>query len=416
MKRRFLVLACILGLGASAGAGATGPETSRDILVTFENHGARPLSGGFGAPFHNRARYAISTAARRDAAAIEAEYTLVAIDQWPIRSLSVFCVVYRIPAHLDRDTVVARLNADRRVESAQPLQRFRTAADPVGAYNDQYAGLQYGLSAMGIAAAHRYSRGANVRVAVVDAMVDTGHEDLEGRIARSEIFTDAHSEPMAEHGTAIASLIAANANNATGIVGVAPGAIIEMFVACWREEGSSKAVCDSFTLAKALDAVLEDPPEIVNLSLIGPYDPLLARLLERAHRAGVILIAASSAGARPDANFPASMDAVIGVASSNPQPRVMPASFRGSGTDEIFAFGTQIMVALPNDEYDFRSGSSLAAAQVSGIAALLLSVSPRLSSEAVRALLDGSQDRTSGSPIVNACMALYLDDQSRVCR
>jgi subtilisin family serine protease len=413
-------LALIL-LGVAGSANASDDEPSdRDILVTFENDGERAVSGGFGAPFRHRLRYSISAEAERDAAAIEHEYALIELDRWPIRSLAVVCIVYRLSENQDRDDILARLNADSRIESAQPFNRFETAAGPIDGYNDKYAALQYGLAAMGIIAAHKYSRGANVRVAVVDGPADINHEDLQGRIARTEIFADIDDEEIAAHGTAIASLIAANANNAKGIVGVAPDAQIEMFVACWAQARSEQAVCNSFTLAKALDALLADPPDIVNLSLVGPYDPLLERLLRRAHDAGVILIAASAEGGSAGDDFPASMETVIGIASANQRPHVLPANIQPSPSRhprDIFSLGNQIMVALPNDEYDFRSGSSLAAAQITGVVALLLAVSPQISSETVRGLLfDSQRTATSGSPVVNACTVLHLADRSRVCR
>lgn len=418
MMRATAALALILSGIAGHAIASDGGPSDRDILVTFGNGSERAVSGGFGAPFRHRLRYSISAEAERNAAAVGHDYALVEVDRWPMRSLAVVCIVYRLSGKQDRDDVLARLNADSRIESAQPLNRFETAARPVDGYNDRYAALQYGLTSMGIIAAHEHSRGANVRIAVVDGPADINHEDLQGRIARMEIFADIDDEEIAEHGTAIASLIAANANNAKGIVGVAPDAQIEMFVACWTPVGSEQAVCNSFTLAKALDVLLADPPDIVNLSLVGPYDPLLERLLRRAHSAGAILIAASAEGGRAGDDFPASMETVIGIASANQRPHVLRANIEHApDPGDIFSLGNQIMVALPNDQYDFRSGSSLAAAQVSGVVALLLGVSPQISSETVRTLLVNSQKTaTVDPPIVNACTVLHLADRSRVCR
>jgi subtilisin family serine protease len=114
------------------------------------------------------------------------------------------------------------------------------------------------------------------------------------------------------------------------------------------------------------------------------------------------------------------METVIGIASANQRPHVLPANIQPSPSRhprDIFSLGNQIMVALPNDEYDFRSGSSLAAAQITGVVALLLAVSPQISSETVRGLLfDSQRTATSGSPVVNACTVLHLADRSRVCR
>ncbi|MEO0998279.1 MAG: S8 family serine peptidase, partial [Pseudomonadota bacterium] len=342
-------------------------------------------------------------------AAIETEYALTPVDEWPIRALSVYCFVYRVADAAVRDDIVARLSADPRIESAQRLNRFETSTDAAGGYDDTYASLQHGLALMGVTAAHRQSRGRGVRVAIVDGHIDVRHEELEGRIARLDVFTEAGREPDHAHGTAVASVIGARSNNARGIVGVAPEADIELLVACWSERAGRSAVCDSFTLAKALDRVLRRPPHVLNLSLTGPEDALLSRLLRRAGEAGVIIVAAAEPAAAGTASFPSSLNGVLPV---------RPASSHDAADDgqTLFAPGRQIMVAVPNNAYDFRSGSSLATAHVSGVIALLLARNPELSFEAVRTLLTDSQRQTAAAVSVNACVALNLVDGETICR
>ena len=87
------------------------------------------------------------------------------MDHWPIKSLGIYCFVYRVPATADRDAVIASLRRDQRVESVQELQQFETRADRSFTYNDTYAELQAGLVALGVPQAHRYTRGAGVRIA-----------------------------------------------------------------------------------------------------------------------------------------------------------------------------------------------------------------------------------------------------------
>jgi subtilisin family serine protease len=83
--------------------------------------------------------------------------------------------------------------------------------------------------------------------------------------------------------------------------------------------------------------------------------------------------------------------------------------------NDLFAPGDQIMVAIPDDQYDFRSGSSLAAAHVSGVIALLLSVAPGQSALSVRNILLQSQMRQSVNYSVNACEALKLTSPEFAC-
>jgi len=399
-----------------AEVGRTDP--ARDVLVTFSNDGANSVSGGISEPYRKRKRYSIGEQVRQYSAEIGNDYALVEVDRWPIRSLSVFCFVYRVPVGVKRETVVERLRADPRVESAQLVHSFATQAAPLAEYDDTYSSLQRGLEVMEIFAAHRYSRGQGVRIAIIDGDADVNHEDLKGRLSRTHLLADRDRSPDNTHGTAIASVIGANANNAKGMVGIAPDSRMELYVACWAEQGVFGAVCDSFTLAKALDTLLNDPADILNMSLVGPYDPLLARLLKELERAGVIIVAAQPSQERNARAFPASFGGVIGVDSSDQRLAARWNISSGSfPPHDICAPGDQIMVAVPDDGYDFHSGTSLSAAHVSGVVALLLAVSPNMPRDIVQSYLQESQHASeSVLPAVNACVVLQLADPSRQCQ
>ena len=406
------LLVSLLWVPLLAAAETPGADADRDILVTFENVGASRATPGGGAAYRFRKRYAVSAQVRRYAKSLASEYELVEVDHWPIKSLSIYCFVYRIPAGANRDEVIERLRQDVRVESAQPLVEFSTASGQLAErYDDTYAKLQHGLDILNVSVAHRYSTGTGVRIAIIDSKADIDHEDLRGRLGRITDFAESKKAAHAEHGTAVASVIGANANNARGIVGVAPGAKVDVFISCWEDAKSSSAVCNSFTLAKALDALLDNPPDILNMSLTGPSDTLVHRLLDKVAEAGVIIVAACASPVDASNHFPASVPAVIGVGSS-----VAETSLNDKNVAEIFAPGNQILVAVPDNEYDFRSGSSLAAAHVTGIVALLLTVSPDSNIDRVRELLQASQRHENDVFLsVNACTVLQLDDATRDC-
>lgn len=412
MNRTLTATICGLLLFAAAATRAQTTDPQRDILVTFHNDGARALSSGVTAPYRNRKRYAIGAAARRNADAVADEYALVEVDHWPIRSLSVYCFVYRVPHSQDRDSVIRSLQGDDRVESAQSLQEFETSTGNEDVYNDTHAGLQHGLTTMGIPAAHALSLGTGVRIAIIDSHAQEDHEDLEGRVRRLETFVSTEADHDTRHGTAIASVIGARANNGKGIVGVAPEAQLEIFVSCWSDATRRKAVCDSFTLAKSLDTLLDDPPDILNMSLTGPHDPLLARLISALHRADTIIVAAGDTR-----QFPASHTAVIGVLpGEGKNHESSQASVEVVSVVPLFAPGQHIMVARPDNDYDFSSGSSLAAAHVSGVIALLLALSPDLTSESALSLLQRSQVAgVVDAASINACVALQLANPANSC-
>ena len=382
-------------------------DGSRDILVTFENRGGS-VSGGISAPYRFRKRYELSERARQLSEQISNEYGFSEVDDWPIKSLSVYCFIYRLAVDDDRDDVLQRLNADVRIESAQAMNQFKTSATNALEYDDKYIDMQRGLQLLGVTTAHNHSRGKGVRIAVIDSHAAVNHEDLRGRIKSVTVFSDASRAIDNIHGTAITSVIGASANNALGIVGVAPDSEIDLLVACWADANSRGAVCDTFSLAKALDAVTEDPPEVLNMSLIGPYDPLLHRLIAKVRNDGVVIIAAGSVS---DKRFPASEKEVISVSSSDDS--MDPGT---DAADLIRAPADQIMVATPNGGYEFQSGTSIAAAHVSGIVALLISASPDVDRNSIESILRQSQrGKSSGVVAVDACRVLSLVDNTRDC-
>lgn len=411
MKRALSLALVLAAMVAPPTAATEARGDDSGILVTFDNVGASRLAARGGAPYRFRKRYGTAVTARESADAIAREYGLVAVKEWPIRSLAVLCLLYRVPNGADRADLIAMLESDDRVESAQALHVFETMDSGIS-YDDTYASLQHGLASMGIASAHRYATGGGVRVAVIDSIVDAEHEDLRGRIARLESFVDPALPAEKAHGTAVASVIGAQANNARGIVGVAPGSTLEVMTSCWADAARGKAVCDSFSLAQALDFLLLDPPQVVNLSLVGPPDPLIERLLAALDRAGAILVAAQ--GTHPGRSFPASMPGTIAVSSVPPRTDV---AVREADKHGLYAIGERVMVAVPDNAYDFRSGTSLAAAHVSGVIALLLEENPGLGAGRVADLLHASQVAESRKlEQVNACRALRLLNSANDCR
>lgn len=418
MRRAVLQVACAAAMLVAAAADASSPDPARDILVTIEDESAAQVGTGISAPYRMRKRYATEADTLRVAEALADDYQLVEIDRWPIRSLAVLCIVFRPDEGESRNDVLERLGNDARIASAQSLQEFETMLAEDSGYDDTYMSLQRALTLMDIPAAHRHTRGGGVRVAIVDSHADVEHEDLAGRVRKQRSLLGTSAVPHAGHGTAVASVIGATANNALGIVGIAPDAALEIYVACRAEEGRSEAICDSFTLAKALDEIVASRPDVLNLSLAGPHDPLLTELLAAADRAGIIAVAARGRAVRDGHRFPASLPRVIGVASSDvgDEAQVPSSPAEAAPAAGIFAPGMQIMVALPSNEYDFRSGNSLAAAHVSGVVALLMSVQPGLTFDALLGHLRTAQGgHRPHRPALNACAALRRIDPERFC-
>ncbi len=391
-------------------------DADRYIVVTLRNDPRAQAEHPGSTPrgYDAAGRYGVTSYASGEARALERKYDLREVSAWPIATLHVHCIMFALPTAVSRATVMAQLSRDRRVESVQPLNEFSTETEPeipgamarVGSaelpYNDPYAQLQVSLRELAVPAAQRHSRGAGVLVAVIDSGVDVGHPDLKGQVIARRNFVDEDDARFRSdtHGTEVVGVIAAVTDNGIGIAGIAPAARVIALKACWQSTVGPGAVCNSFTLAQALEAAIVAHADIVNMSLAGPADPLLDRIITSGAAQGVIFVGA--AGKLNSANiFPAELDAVLAV----------DAAEESSGNPRhLQAPGHDILSLVPRGHYDFASGSSLAAAEISGIVALMLAERPHLGLREIRSLLLHSS-RPVDSPAgqistVDACVAL----------
>ncbi len=132
--------------------------------------------------------------------------------------------------------------------------------------------------------------------------MDAAHPDLAGQVIRQQSFLDPAAATAGSpvdrlrHGPAVAGVIAALANNRQGIVGIAPAAHLFAMNACWPDaRDTTRSMCNTFTLAKALAAAIDARVHIINLSPAGPADLLLTRLVNHAMQRGIIVVGAAAA-------------------------------------------------------------------------------------------------------------------------
>lgn len=411
-----VTLLLLAGCATTAGPGTAARDTlalasradaAHFIVVAVANDpGPQAVHAGSSARgYSDGGGYGVSDGARRAMRALESDYHLQPVAAWPINLLHLQCAVFALPGGVTREAMLVRLQGDRRVALAEPLQDYSvrsTQADP-------YAAVQSGHERMDISQAHRMSRGRGVRIALIDTGLASDHPDLKGRIDTQRNFVDADARQfqLDRHGTAIAGVIAANANNGVGIAGVAPEARLLALKACWQlQDGRDDARCNSFTLAQALASAVELKARIINLSLTGPPDPLLAALAERAMREGIIIVGPEGDGP----SFPGSLRNVLGVARSEDQ---------AVGAGVLQAPGREVLTLAPGGRYDFSSGSSIATGEITGITALLLARESGLDARRVHALLSDATDTvtTAAGPArtVNACRALATLTNTHDC-
>jgi len=273
-------------------------------------------------------------------------------------------------------------------------------------YNDPLASMQPALSSLSIESAHETATGRGVTVAVVDSTVDSRHHELRGRILSQQNLVDATSSRRPEvHGTAVAGVIGSIANNGEGIVGIAPESGIASLRACWTVDSvTGRARCSSFSVARALESAIDLEADVVNLSLAGPFDPLLSELIDAAIGQGIIIVAALPASPGDESGFPSSHRLVIAAESSqSPAAHAAPNLLR--------APGAEVMSTAPNNRYAFFSGNSMSAAYITGVTALVRQLRPDIDAgDLIELLIDTGTDRS-----INACRAIARVEGGGVC-
>lgn len=370
--RRFLSgLIAVLFLSWVDGRGVAGaqplessakPASTQQVLVMLRiapEH-FRPESGYGGSYGDAAGRSARFREAQRLAKAQGASLD----DEWPMPSLSVDCFVLTLPASRSPDVAIAALNKDSAVSWSEPLQLFRGRGGPPEGdplYRLQPVAREWRLSEL-----HQFATGRGVKVAVIDSEIDRSHVDLRGAVSLDQNFVTGRGEVPETHGTAVAGVIAAREGNGVGMVGVAPGASLLGLRACWQEapraatSAPPATLCDTLSLAKALEFAVGHGAQVVNMSLAGPDDLLLAKLIDVALTRKMVVVAAYDRGL-PAGGFPASHRGVVAVSDEAP-PRV---------TGVASAPGRDIPTTEPGGRWGFVNGSSFSAAHVSGLYALM---------------------------------------------
>jgi subtilisin family serine protease len=401
VKRLVAVLLMLLvAAGAAAqpaapsrDAGAADGADTRQVLVLLRLPPAhfradRDYAGDWG-------DLADRSAQRRLAARIARERGLQLLDDWPVPSLGLDCFVMALPAELPLAQAIVALSGDPRVVWAQPMHEFqgRSAAVPA----DPLFSAQPAAAAWHLAELHRLATGRRVNVAVIDSAVEAAHPDLAGGITINEDFTHPGAPAGGDtHGTAVAGVIAARAGNGIGIAGIAPDARLLALRACWPSaDGGTR--CNSLTLAKALQFALGHQAQVVNLSLAGPQDRLLAELLMLLLSRGVAVVAAADP-AWPGGGFPASQPGVIAVVDDGTSAAVPGTAWKAPGRD--------VPTSLPGARWGLVSGASFAAAHISGLMALMRELKPNAAAAPVVRAIGGT---------VDACATLSRLAESCVC-
>ena len=338
---------------------------------------------------------------------LSSRFGLTRVADWPLSNINIHCLVFESDGLLDRSEIVAQLNSEERIETAQAMNMFEVqqthdentlvpsdSAISESNYDDPYLPLQHGFDNLQAGLLHQWGKGSGVSVAVIDTGVDIKHPEFVNRISESRNFVDSDDAQFSKdvHGTAVAGIIAAAANNGIGMVGVAPDASLMPLKACWQQEDASEsASCNSFTLAKALNFAIERDVQVINLSLTGPRDPLLERLVKVALDHDIVVVGATSG--KGASQFPASVAGTWVVGAD--------VTDQSHG---LLAPGKKILSTRPDNNYQFFDGSSFSAAHIAGLAALLTELRAEGQSIDLLELLERTANPETGE--VDACRAV----------
>jgi subtilisin family serine protease len=321
----------------------------------------------------------------------------------------------------DVRAIVGQLASVQIVAIAQPNHVYVTlqepAADPAAPASrgnpQQQPGdaAQYILQKLQINDVHRLARGTNVPIAVIDSEIDASHPDLQGVIVQRFSAAGAPEKPH-PHGTGMAGAIASHQR----LMGIAPSSRLYAVHAFSTKAASAEST--TFNILKGLDWAQSQNVRIINMSFAGPKDPSLEHSLKAAYDKGIVLIAAAgNAGPKSPPLYPGADPSVIAVTATDADDKIFAGANRGKYIS-VAAPGVDVLVPAPDNAYQLTTGTSVAAAEVSGIAALLLERNPRLTPADIRRILTGSAKRLGpgernddfGSGLVDVLKAVQSAD------
>lgn len=301
-------------------------------------------------------------------------------------------VQFRIGGNRSTRDVVRAMEAERIL--SQPnyvyeISQAATAPEPAAAQSGaSNEGQQYVANKLRLAEVHKIATGKGVTIAVIDSEIDRTHPELAKSIAERFDAVGKPDEPHL-HGTGMAGAIVSQDR----LVGVAPGARTLAVHAFSTGATQQSPQATTQSIVAGIEWALSKGARIINMSFAGPQDPFLAQHLKKASEKGAILIAAvGNAGPKSPPLYPAADPRVIGVTAIDENDQLYKGAVLGAQV-AVAAPGVDVMVPAPAGAYQLTTGTSVAAAHVSGVAALLLEKHPEADAQLILEVLTGSATR-----------------------
>lgn len=275
-----------------------------------------------------------------------------------------------------------------------------------------YTRYQWNLPMIDMERSWDLSQGSNkVIIAVVDTGIDLDHPEFAGKLTKGYNVIEDTDNPMDDngHGTHVAGIIAARANNGDGIAGITWNSRL-MPIKAIGADGSGTA----FDIAQGIRWATDNGADVINLS-VGNYtsSAALRDACRYAYQKNVVLVAATGNDATDQPGYPAAYKEVFGVSAIDHNRERADFSNYGDYVD-VVAPGVDIPSTYIYSDYAALSGTSMACPHVTAFAALIRSVNPRLSADEVMTLMRktaidlGTQgkDKLYGYGMINVNAAL----------
>jgi len=292
-----------------------------------------------------------------------------------LKSLGVLLLSVQTTRPEKTKRIAARLTQQKIISAFQPMHTYHTRGLP--SREDPFAVRQFGcLPLKKLSEIHAACSGQGIHIALLDTGVDIYHEDLDsGKIETIDFTREGLGKFLTDiHGTALCGILAARPKNGKGIIGLAPASKIHAIKVCKRISPSSiQATTNTFTLAEGLDYAIQKRVHIINVSIGGPRDRIIEKLINRARADKIIIVAAAgNGGPRSPPSYPAAYAGVIGVTAIDQNLHLYTKATQGRFVD-IAAPGVDVFSLKPGNRYNFYTGTSFATVYVAGIIAMELS-------------------------------------------
>uniref|UniRef100_UPI00240A80B4 S8 family peptidase n=1 Tax=Avrilella dinanensis TaxID=2008672 RepID=UPI00240A80B4 len=285
-------------------------------------------------------------------------------------------------------------------------------ADDIACSDDPMFGSLWGLHNssnpdydINICEAWNITEGENINVAVLDTGIEKTHGDLNANMSPLSFNTETGTSPsqvFGDHGTHCAGIIAAEKDNNTQVVGVAPKAkLMDVSNSLLSTANSRMKRADGINWAwqNGADVISNSWGSTIMYDVI---DDAIDNALQNGRDGkGTLIVFASGNDYNNVVSYPANSNPdILAVGSITSSGNRSDFSNYGNQLD-VVAPGSNILSTVLNNEIDYNSGTSIATPHVSGVAALILSVNPNLTAKQVQDIIESTAQKIGNYSYTN---------------